>query len=106
MTATILAVTYTLRVPVAAFRDGAREAARRIADAPGVCWKIWGLDEVTREGTSFYLFDDRAAAEAFAAGPAIAALRDGPAMNVTTRLAPVDRDLSAVTHAARALSPA
>jgi hypothetical protein len=104
MTLTILAVTYSLKVPVPAFRERARKAAFEIADVPGLRWKIWGLDDATGEGTSVYLFSDRDAAEAFATGPAIAALRDGPAKEVAIRLAPVERDLSAVTHAARALS--
>ena len=104
MSLTLLAVTYTLEVPVAAFRARAHDVAPQIADAPGLRWKIWGLDEATGEGTSFYLFDDRQSAEAFAAGPAIAALRDGPAVDVATRIARVDAGLSAVTHAKAALA--
>ena len=48
---------------------------------------------------SAYLFHDRASAEAFANGPAIAALRDGPASRVDFRIAPVERALCALTHA-------
>lgn len=103
MSLTILAVTYTLSVPAEAFQARAAEAARQIAEAPGLRWKIWGLDEATGKGTSFYLFADRVSAEAFADGPAIAALRDGPAEAVTTRIAPVNSALSMLTHAAGVL---
>jgi len=88
-------------VPVSAFRDRAREVAARIAETPGLVWKIWGLDDATGEGTSLYLFRDAASAAAFAG---LAALRDGPADRVEVRLAPVVRDLSEVTRAAAALA--
>ncbi|MFO1144074.1 MAG: YdhR family protein [Amaricoccus sp.] len=104
MSLTIVTVAYRLRVPVVAFRDHAREVAERIAAAPGLVWKIWGLDEATGEGTSVYLFRDVASADAFAEGPVLAELRDGPADRVTVRLAPVVRDLSEITRAAAALA--
>jgi len=101
---TAVTVAYRLRVPVSAFRDRAREVAARIAETPGLVWKIWGLDDATGEGTSLYLFRDAASAAAFAGGPVLAALRDGPADRVEVRLAPVVRDLSEVTRAAAALA--
>ncbi|MGR3321000.1 MAG: YdhR family protein [Pseudooceanicola sp.] len=103
MSLALLIVTYDLAIPVEDFRGAARKAAVQIAGAPGLIWKIWGL-EANGEGTSAYLFRSEATARAFATGPAIAALRDGPARDVTTRIAPVATDLSRVTHAATALS--
>ncbi len=101
---TLLSVAYRLRIPAEAFRLPAEVAAHQIAQAPGLVWKIWGLDADTGEGTSVYLFRDTAAAAAFAAGPAMAQLRDGPAERVTTRIAPVDVALSTLTGAAGALA--
>ncbi|WP_157775817.1 YdhR family protein [Hartmannibacter diazotrophicus] len=66
--------------------------------------KIWGLDETTGEGTSVYLFRDADLAKAFACGPQIEALRSGPATDVAIRLAPIEEDLSRITHAAPALA--
>jgi hypothetical protein len=97
-------VTYRLRIPAGEFRSQAETAARRIADAPGLMWKIWGLDPATGLGTSCYLFRDAASAEAFAAGPALAELRNGPASEVATRIAPVDSVLSTITGAGPALA--
>ena len=99
----LLLVTYRLRVPVDGFRVHATQAAEHIVGAPGLRWKIWGLNAKTGEGTSVYLFDDRAAADAFAAGPAIQALKSGPAEEVTTRTAPIDLALSLATRASDAL---
>ncbi|WP_181164595.1 YdhR family protein [Amaricoccus solimangrovi] len=104
MSQTVVTVTYRLRVPVEAFRARARAVAERIAETPGLAWKIWGLEPETGEGTSLYLFRDAGSAAAFASGPVLAALRDGPAERVEIRLAPVEAGLSAVTRAASALA--
>jgi hypothetical protein len=104
MTPTLLVVTYRLRIPSADFRAHARTAAARIAEAPGLLWKVWGLDDETGFGTSTYLFRDGASAKAFAEGPTIAGLRDGPAWEVVTRIAPIDVGLSSITGAASILS--
>lgn len=104
MTLTMLVVSYQLRIPSETFRNHAKTAAVRIAEAPGLVWKIWGLDPDSGEGTSVYIFRDMVTAQAFADGPAIGALRNGPAENVVTRIAPVDVTLSSLTGAASALS--
>ena len=104
MTPTLLLVTYRLRIPVADFRAHARTVAARIAAAPGFVCKLWVLDDDTGLGTSVYLFRDAISAEAFAGGPAIAELRSGPAAEVTTRMAPVDAELSTITGAATILA--
>ena len=106
MPLTLLSVTYRLRVPAQDFRVHAETVAHNIARAPGLVWKIWGLDPETGLGTSVYLFRDAAAARAFAAGPAISTLRNGPAEEVSIRVAPVDAGLSAITGAAATLAPA
>jgi hypothetical protein len=99
MTPTLLLVTYRLRIPVTDFRAYARTVATGIASAPGLVWKVWGLDDETGLGTSAYLFRDAASAKAFGEGPAIGELRAGPAADVVTRIAPVDVGLSALTGA-------
>lgn len=104
MNQTLLIVTYRLRIPAEAFRSHAEIAGRRIAETPGLVWKIWGLDRETGEGSSVYLFGNTASAEAFATGAEIAGLRNGPAEQVSVRLAPVDTALSTITGAARALA--
>jgi hypothetical protein len=105
MTPAQLSVTYRLRVPARDFRAHAETAAELIAKAPGLVWKIWGLDRESGLGASVYLFRDIASATAVAAGPAISELRSGPAEEVTTRIAPVDTGLSAITRAAAAVNP-
>lgn len=88
-----------LTVPPAEFLARVGEPARAIASALGLIFKLWGLDTDIGLATSSYLFCDRAAADAFAAGPMIDTLRNGPATEVLVRVAPVNSDLSRITHA-------
>lgn len=102
MNLAMLIVTYELRVPVEEFHSAACEATADISGAPGLVWKIWGLD-AKGEGTSAYLFGSVAEALAFADGDALQALRSGPARHVQTRIAPVAVELSQMTKATSAL---
>jgi hypothetical protein len=52
--------------------------APRVAALPGLVWKVWSLDEETRSFAGVYLFGDHEAAQAFIAGPVVAALRREP----------------------------
>jgi len=100
----IVTVTYQLTVPVEEFRTKAERAAKQIARAPGLRWKIWGLDRNTGTGTSYYLFDNVDSAAAFAKGPIIAAMRDDPAtIHVSVWVTPVDDHLSGLTFGAAPL---
>lgn len=98
MTPTLMLVNYDLNGPVHAFRTRALEAAAAIAQADGLIWKIWGLED-SGAGSSAYLFRDSESAKAFAAGPALKGLREKSARNVSVRMAPVNLELSSLTHA-------
>ena len=106
MTPVLLTVTYRLTLTPSEFLARVDTPARAIASAPGLIFKIWGLDTETGLATSSYLFRDRDAAEAFASGPMIDALRNGPATEVFVRVAPVNSDLSRITHAGFVLDAA
>jgi hypothetical protein len=95
----LMTVTYRVSGDLAAFRDKAMEVAAKIAGAPGLRWKVWGLGS-DGWGVSSYLFETAQAADAFADGPIIAGLKANPAVQgVTLSAAPVDATLSQVTHA-------
>lgn len=55
--------------------------ARLIADAPGVRWTIWLMNEAEHETGGIYLFDDEAMVQAFLAGPIVAALKSNPSFS-------------------------
>lgn len=74
--------------------------APALAKLPDLRWKIWAFDDARREFASVYLFDDLAAARAFAAGDVIRGLQDDPNLaDVRVEVHEVLEGLSAVTRA-------
>ena len=70
-------ITYQSAVEPDALGDALAAHARAIAAAPGLVAKTWLRDGATLGG--FYLFADRAAADAYLDGPLVAALAAHPA---------------------------
>jgi hypothetical protein len=104
MTACLLVVRYRFNPAEGRFRRAGAQAAPLIAAAPGLAWKLWGLDDAEGTGLSAYLFDSVEAARVFAQGPVPAALRANPDVrDVELTIAPIDAGLSALTGAAAAL---
>lgn len=105
MTQVLLAVRYRVTADPVAFRHSMEKPAAAIASVDGLRWKIWGLDTECGQGLSAYLFASKAAATRFADGPIIERLRGHPdVVDVSVALAPVDQQLSELTHASTALS--
>jgi hypothetical protein len=50
-----------------------------IAQVPGLRWKIWLLNDATREAGGIYLFSDDASAQRFLAGEIAAGVKANPA---------------------------
>jgi hypothetical protein len=95
-----LQVELKLNVSPEAWRGHAASVLPAMQALPGLVWKLWTLDEEAGSAGGIYLFQDRAAAEAYAGGQVIASLRRSPAVrDVTVRLLPVIDDLSRQTGA-------
>ncbi len=76
------------------------DRARQFLQVPGLLWKIWldGTDE--RRAGGIYMFEDRAAAEAYAAGPIVARLKGNPELSeVDVRVFDVRERMSEITRA-------
>ena len=76
------------------------DRARQFLGVPGLLWKIWldGGDEPRAGG--IYMFEDRAAAEAYAAGPIVARLKSNPELSeVDVRIFDVRERMSEITRA-------
>lgn len=71
--------------------------AQPIADTPGLRWKIWLLNEATKEAGGIYLFESDAAMRAFLSGPIAADVRSDP--TASFKEFDVPSELSAVTRA-------
>jgi hypothetical protein len=81
-------------------------AAEKIADLPGLVWKLWGYDDLEHVAESIYLFDTDGHARSWGDGPMKSALGSHPGISdIEVRYYDVDERLSAVTRAPLALTP-
>jgi hypothetical protein len=107
MTQQILQVNLTFSIPRADLSAAWLAVAKPIADVPGLCWKVWLMNEAGNEAGGIYLFENRAAAESYIAGPIVAALKSSPAVsNISAKLFDVMAEHSAITRAPLSVAPA
>ncbi len=100
MQRTLVTYRYRFTADPVDFRAGLERAADVIATAPGLIWKIWGIDPVRGIGTSAYLFESPEAAMEFNNCPMMKAFGQRPdVQDISFESAPIDRDLSRQTHA-------
>lgn len=98
---TILQVNFSYDISEEELARRSNPARAKIFETlPGLRWKVWIRSPERRESGGIYLFDDRAAAEAYLAGPIVAAMKTMPdTANLTTKMFDVREDVSAVTRA-------
>lgn len=73
------------------------EGAYQMLELPTLQWKIWGIDPEKREGSGFYLFAAREAAEAYAK-QSIATLGARPGItNVTAQIWTIAEEQTRIT---------
>ena len=78
----------------------ADDRARRFLQVPGLLPKTWLDGDAERSAGGIHMFEDRAAAEACAAGPIVAPPRDNPDLSeVDVRVFDVRGRMSAITRA-------
>ncbi len=91
-----LIITFTSHIDSEEVRNVATEFADSVRDVPGLLSKAWLADGATNGG--FYLFVDRASADAYAEGPLVAGLLAHPSFSdFSIRHFDVDAELSART---------
>jgi hypothetical protein len=74
----MLQLNFALTIPVDEYERMVTPVAHAIAAVDGLRWKVWIVNAAEAEAGGFYHFDSEAAAEAYIAGPIIAALRAAP----------------------------
>lgn len=75
------------------------EVARKVAEVPGLVWKLWLHDAEARHCVGLYRFTDRPSAQAYVDGP-IAGFRTVPGYsNVTPRFFDAIEENSEITGA-------
>ena len=99
MSPKILQVNMKFSIPRADLEAAWLEAAQPIADVPGLRWKVWLMNEADHEAGGIYLFESEAAAQAYLAGPIVAALKSSPAVsNISAKLFDVLEGHTTITH--------
>jgi hypothetical protein len=97
-------VHYDLDVPTEQYLAGCRQVAEAISASPGLRWKLFVIASDGARAGGVYLFDDRASAEAYLAGPVIAGLRTLRGVHdVRVEINDVSEALSRATGAGQAL---
>ena len=95
----VLQVNFGLNVTPAEYRAFAATVADAVAQVPGLRWKVWFLNDETREAGGIYLFEDEQTMQAYLASDIIGSVRTHPALrDATFKHAPVQADLTAVTR--------
>jgi hypothetical protein len=93
----ILQINYALSGTASEYMEENKPYAEPIAETPGLLWKIWLLNEATREAGGIYLFESDAALKGFVNGPIGTEISGDPTS--TFKEFDVPAELSAVTRA-------
>ena len=92
-------------MPTEEFKKGTSASAPKFSEIPGLCWKIWLINEDRKEAGGVYLFESAEALEQFMNGPLFARLTNNPAyINLQTNTFSVAGEPSLITDAPLAKS--
>jgi hypothetical protein len=97
----MVTVSFRYTVPDEQFdSENGPHIAQRVADFPGLLWKIWLHDPLGRRCQGVYRFESEEAAESYINGPVVAHLREaGGYHDVTTVRWEVLAEQSVITRA-------
>jgi hypothetical protein len=100
MSQQILQVNMNFSIPHADLETAWLGASQPIADTPGLLWKVWLMNEETKEAGGIYLFENEDALRAYVGGPIVTALKASPAVsNISAKSFEVLAEHSAITRA-------
>jgi hypothetical protein len=86
MSRTIVQINFKIDMPTEEYQQMVGQVAGAISDVAGCLWKIWLMNEETREAGGIYLFESPEAAQAYVQGPIIAGLGGHPkVLDLSTR---------------------
>src|SRR5438270_13445687 len=75
MSSTVLQINYKLNGSREEYESENLPYAQPIAAVHGLRWKVWIINEDRGEAGGIYLFDSKAAAQAFVDGPMVAEMK-------------------------------
>ena len=96
---TILQINFRFNMSERDYERALTPLAGDIAAVPGLLWKIWLMNEVEGEAGGIYLFEDRAALDAYLDGPIMAGVCVHPALSgFSVKKFEVMEELTAITR--------
>ncbi len=96
----VLTVKYNYSMPTEDFKKITSSIAPQFSEIPGLCWKIWLINEDRKEAGGVYLFESAPDLEQFLNSKQLAGLRNNPAIsNVQTNTFGVAEAPSVITNA-------
>lgn len=95
----LLQINFSYTIPTGDLGEMFAPAVKPIAEAKGLHWKIWLIDEKERTAGGIYLFEDDASVRAYLDGPIVAQLASSPAFtNMSARVSDVLAGPTAATR--------
>lgn len=76
----ILVTNFKYNITSEAFTEMTKELAQGFAEVPGCTWKIWLINDATKEAGAVYLFADDDSLQAFKASPLVASVLSHPSL--------------------------
>ncbi|TMI63700.1 MAG: hypothetical protein E6H07_13080 [Bacteroidetes bacterium] len=100
MSQKMLVTNYTYNVSQEEFEKMAKELAQAFAEVPGCLWKIWLINDESKEAGAVYLFKDAKSLQTFTSSPLVASVLSHPALsNFDLKERDILTEVSEVTHA-------
>ena len=81
MSGKILQINFKFNISAAELAEGFAPLAEPIAQAPGLRWKIWTINEAENEAGGIYFFNDESSLDAFLNGPLAEQVKSHPAFS-------------------------
>jgi hypothetical protein len=99
MPAKILQINFKLKTTVPEYQSLCQSIAQAFAAVPGLCWKIWVLNDREKEAGGIYLFESEQALNDLLSGPLAAQVKGHPALyDFSAKLFDVMEEVTAITH--------
>ena len=96
----ILVTNYGYSVTREEFKNMTTQLAQSFADVPGCLWKIWLINDETKEAGAVYLFKDDESLQNFKSSPLVASVLSHPALsNFDLKERDILREVSEITRA-------
>ena len=96
----ILVTNYTYSVTREEFEDMALQLAEAFAEVPGCIWKIWLINEESKEAGAVYLFESEKSLKEFKSSSLVASVLSHPALsNFDLKERDILKEVSKITYA-------